>query len=189
MGHTDYERTSGEWSRSVAAGSEGGVRKAGHPPPKPRGGWRCPSFSLMHQACAWAGLLPPRGTSPFRTPARDLAAGAVAARRAGREEGILAWFSHSRACPMAVTTPAAPSAHNPNQVAKPRSPAPGRKSSTWRPGLGAGEPGPVRRPSPAVAGGQPVLSRGPAACQHTWGPTSPPQPGTCSNCRPGGMGA
>lgn len=89
MGHTDYERTSGDWSRSVAAGSEGGVRKAGHPPPKPRGGWRCPSFSLMHQACAWAGLLPPRGASPFRTPARDLAAGAVAARRAGRDPRVV----------------------------------------------------------------------------------------------------
>lgn len=42
MGHTDYERTSGEWSRSVAAGSEGGVRKAGHPPPKPPGGLALP---------------------------------------------------------------------------------------------------------------------------------------------------
>lgn len=78
MGHTDYERTSGEWNWSVAAGSEGGKRKAGHPPPKSSGSSCCPSFSLMQQAfawvawVAWVGVFLPRGTSPFCTSACDI---------------------------------------------------------------------------------------------------------------------
>lgn len=167
MGHTDYERTSGDWSRSVAAGSEGGVRKAGHPPPKPPGGWRCPSFSLMHQACAWAGLLPPRGASPFRTPARDLAAGAAAARRAGRDPRVVFSqpglpYGRDHACCTLCTQP--------NQVAKPRSPAPGRKSSTWRPGLGAGEPGPGTAPISGCGGGTARAFPGPCSMPAHLGP-------------------
>lgn len=187
MGHTDYERTSGEWSRSVAAGSEGGVRKAGHPPPKPPGGWRCPSFSLMHQACAWAGLLLPRGASPFRTPARDLAAGAAAARRAGRDPRVVFSqpglpYGRDHACCTLRTQPK-PGGQAPLSGSWPEV----EHVEAWTGGRGAG----------AGYGAHLRLWRGdspcfPGALQHAstpGAPTSPPQPGTCSNCRPGGMGA
>lgn len=151
--------------------------------PNHAGGWRCPSFSLMHQACAWAGLLLPRGASPFRTPARDLAAGAVA----GRDPRVVFSqpglpYGRDHACCTLCTQPK-PGGQAPLSGSWPEV----EHVEAWTGGRGAG----------AGYGAHLRLWRGdspcfPGALQHAstpGAPTSPPQPGTCSNCGPGRMGA
>lgn len=118
---------------------------------------------------------------PLLTPACDIAVGAVAVHRAGRNPHVV--FSrpclpYVRAHACCTLSGSATCAHDPNHMARLCSPAPGGESSTWKAWTGGGGAGPRCGTHLQLWWGDSQCF--PKALQHasTPGtPTSPPQPG------------